>query len=78
MALQSITPQRNLLSPIPSEETEDIQTPLALRAAFGISPAVMNGARSQSHSTAIRRPSLDPLQRCKGELFAGYFFFLGL
>ena len=77
MALQSITPQRNLLSPVPSEEIEDIQTPLALRAAFGMSPAALNGARSQTHPSVIRRPSLDPLQRCKGELFVGYSFFLG-
>lgn len=74
MSLQSITPLRNMLSPVPSEEIEDVQTPLALRAALGMSPAV-NGTRSQTQAVVIRRPSLDPLQRCKGELIACCFLF---
>jgi hypothetical protein len=56
------------MSPVPSEGVEDIQTPLALRAALGMTPLVENGARLKTHSTASRRPSVDPLQRCKGEL----------
>jgi hypothetical protein len=68
MLLQSLTPLRSLMSPVPSEGVKDIQTPLALRAALGMTPLVENGARLKTHSTASRRPSVDPLQRCKGEL----------
>ena len=68
MLLQSLTPLRSLMSPIPSEDIEDIQTPLALRAALGMTPVVVNGARPKTRPAASRRPSIDPLQRCKGEL----------
>lgn len=62
MALQSVTPFRNVL--IPDKNSAEATTPAALRAALGMTPVEM-GAKAKMRLNQLNsgRPSLDLLNR---------------
>lgn len=77
MALQSVTPFRNVL--IPDKNSAEATTPAALRAALGMTPVEMGAKAKMRHNQlCFGRPSLDLLTRrsTRGDIQHKFFRFL--